>query len=201
MNPKIGIGLIGFLIVSFPLVVSLLPEDETPQSAPDRTSTEAAYSSSQEEHSNPKPQAPQKAKTAAAKSEAKQASTDQNEPPMLRWELMRELNYETGDVGNELKKLLTDTVRVPGFVVPLDLDAEQAREFLLVPTYGACIHVPPPPANQMILVKMQSGPAPRRENGPVWVYGRVSVIKSETSWGKVGFEMKARKTSSYTGGY
>jgi hypothetical protein len=43
-------------------------------------------------------------------------------------------------------------IRIAGFVVPLSFDRTYATEFLLVPYIGACVHVPPPPPNQMILV-------------------------------------------------
>jgi uncharacterized protein len=45
------------------------------------------------------------------------------------------------------------TVRIGGFVVPLGFDQTEVNEFLLVPFVGACIHVPPPPPNQIILVR------------------------------------------------
>ena len=41
-------------------------------------------------------------------------------------------------------------VRLPGYVLPLDVDGELLTEFLLVPYVGACIHVPPPPRNQIV---------------------------------------------------
>jgi len=43
-------------------------------------------------------------------------------------------------------------ISIPGFIVPLDGDEEMITEFLLVPYFGACIHTPPPPSNQMIHV-------------------------------------------------
>src|SRR4029450_4479016 len=49
-------------------------------------------------------------------------------------------------------KLDNRRVRIPGFVVPLDGEREKTREFLLVPYFGACIHAPAPPANQVIHV-------------------------------------------------
>ncbi|MBM3506912.1 MAG: DUF3299 domain-containing protein [Alphaproteobacteria bacterium] len=48
-------------------------------------------------------------------------------------------------------------VAIAGFVVPLDLDATVVKEFLLVPYIGACIHVPPPPPNQVIYVRSEKG--------------------------------------------
>ncbi len=49
------------------------------------------------------------------------------------------------------------TVSLPGFVVPLEGDNESITEFLLVPYFGACIHVPPPPPNQIVHVTMKNG--------------------------------------------
>lgn len=42
--------------------------------------------------------------------------------------------------------------KLSGFVVPLDATQDGIREFLLVPYFGACIHTPPPPANQIVHV-------------------------------------------------
>lgn len=43
-------------------------------------------------------------------------------------------------------------VRLPGFVVPIDFSGTGVTAFLLVPFVGACVHVPPPPANQLVFV-------------------------------------------------
>lgn len=46
-------------------------------------------------------------------------------------------------------------VRIPGYIVPLEFDAQQrVKSMFLVPYYGACIHVPPPPPNQLIYVEL-----------------------------------------------
>ncbi|MCH8477425.1 MAG: DUF3299 domain-containing protein [Wenzhouxiangella sp.] len=46
--------------------------------------------------------------------------------------------------------------RIPGFVVPIETDGEgRLKEFFLVPYFGACIHVPPPPANQIIYGRLE----------------------------------------------
>ena len=52
-----------------------------------------------------------------------------------------------------VKSQLNKKVRLPGYAVPLDADRSDKREFLLVPYFGACIHTPPPPANQIVLVR------------------------------------------------
>ena len=48
-------------------------------------------------------------------------------------------------------------ISMPGLVVPLEYEGEFIREFLLVPYHGACIHVPPPPLYQIVLVSAEPG--------------------------------------------
>ena len=65
-------------------------------------------------------------------------------------------------------------VRIPGFVIPIELDADGVTEFVLVPYVGACIHTPPPPPNQLILVRTVD-PWPSDDLWePVWVEGKMS---------------------------
>ena len=56
------------------------------------------------------------------------------------------------DNASVLKTLDGQTVKIPGYVVPLEAIQDAMREFLLVPYFGACIHSPPPPANQIVHV-------------------------------------------------
>jgi uncharacterized protein len=62
-------------------------------------------------------------------------------------------------------------VRIAGFVVPLGFDQTEVNEFLLVPFVGACIHVPPPPPNQIILVRSQEPVEIGGLFDAVWVTG------------------------------
>lgn len=75
---------------------------------------------------------------------------------VVTWEMAQELNYETGEMPDNLKHLNNQTVEVSGFIVPLQLGGylDMIKEFVLVPNPLACIHVPPPPPNQMIYVTM-----------------------------------------------
>lgn len=68
------------------------------------------------------------------------------------------------------------TVRIPGYLLPLEFDGQKVTEFLLVPVLGACIHVPPPPPNQMVYVTYEDGFATQGLYQAVWVNG---VIKTE----------------------
>ncbi len=87
-------------------------------------------------------------------------------------------------------------IRIPGFVVPLDGDPKALREFLLVPYFGACIHVPPPPPNQVIhalareLAKAQSMDA-------VWATGRLEVVRSDTPFGSATYVMQVEQVTPY----
>ena len=69
--------------------------------------------------------------------------------------------------------LLGKTVRLPGYLLPLDIVDQKAIEFLLVPTVGACIHTPPPPANQMVYVRYPQGFEVDELYKPVWISGEI----------------------------
>ena len=50
------------------------------------------------------------------------------------------------------KSLEDKEVKLPGYVIPLEYYGREINTFLLVPYIGACIHVPPPPPNQIVYV-------------------------------------------------
>lgn len=116
----------------------------------------------------------------------------------IDWRMLAKLNYRTGEIPEELKKLDGQLVRIPGFVVPLEDYVESASEFLLVPYYGACVHVPPPPPNQMVYVEMQN----RRKASfgwwePIWLEGTLSISTVESPYGVVGFQLEGQKVEPY----
>ena len=89
-------------------------------------------------------------------------------------------------------------VKLPGFVVPLETDAKTIQEFLLVPYYGACIHTPPPPANQTVYVVTDEGHAYEGELfDTVWVTGTFEVDKSSSELGDAGYRIQARLVEPY----
>ncbi|MFA0146918.1 DUF3299 domain-containing protein [Vibrio lentus] len=97
-------------------------------------------------------------------------------------------------------------VRVPGFIVPLEFsEGMTATEFLLVPVAGACIHMPPPPANQIVKVSFPEGFQVQNVQYPVWVEGDFSSNKvTEEVYlvdGKsnltMGYEMNASMIEDY----
>jgi len=68
------------------------------------------------------------------------------------------------------------TIKIPGYLLPLEYEEEKVIEFLLVPYVGACIHTPPPPPNQIVHVTSESGFVSSDLYTPVWVEG---VMKTE----------------------
>jgi hypothetical protein len=88
-------------------------------------------------------------------------------------------------------------LRIPGFVVPLDYDAGEMREFFLVPFFGACIHVPPPPPNQIIHVRSETGIRGIEAMDVVWVYGRISAKRFDTDMGSAGYTLPLDKVEPY----
>jgi hypothetical protein len=84
-------------------------------------------------------------------------------------------------------------VHIGGYVVPLDFDATRVKEFLLVPFVGACIHVPPPPANQIVYVKAAQGFDVKGLFDPVWVTGTLKVTPAFTGLAEAGYSLEAEK--------
>jgi hypothetical protein len=108
----------------------------------------------------------------------------------IDWRLLRTLDVRTGVPGDSLRRLVGRRVRLPGFIVPLEDFQDRAKEFLLVPYFGACVHMPPPPPNQLVYVKMR-GTVRLSWWAPVWVEGVLRVIAFESPYGSAGFQMDA----------
>ncbi|MCP5142861.1 MAG: DUF3299 domain-containing protein [Chromatiales bacterium] len=91
-----------------------------------------------------------------------------------------------------------ERVKLPGFVVPLEGDSQRTTDFLLVPYYGACIHVPPPPANQTVLVTT------RGDQGAglglfdvVWVRGTLHAERFDAQIAESGYRLDADSIAPY----
>lgn len=113
------------------------------------------------------------------------------------WRLLADLDYVTGKATGELSSLDGAEVRVPGFMVPLEDNSKRVTEFLLVPSPQACIHVPPPPPNQMVLVQMASGSGVEVAFGPVWVYGILRIQPKRHLFGESSFQMEGSHIETY----
>ncbi|MDR1126299.1 MAG: DUF3299 domain-containing protein [Deltaproteobacteria bacterium] len=90
-------------------------------------------------------------------------------------------------------------IKIPGFIAPLDWENdEELKEFLLVPYFGACIHVPPPPANQIIYVKLEKPLKGIRSMDAIWAYGTITVERTDSgSMGASGYRVQLDKVEPY----
>ncbi len=89
-------------------------------------------------------------------------------------------------------------VRIPGFVVPLERDRDEISEFLLVPYFGACIHTPPPPQNQVIHVFSVKPLKNMRAMDTVWIHGTMETATSDTNMARAGYRLRAELVTPYT---
>ena len=106
-----------------------------------------------------------------------------------------------------VKDLNGKKVRIPGYMLPLEMSGEKVSEFLLVPYIGACIHVPPPPPNQIVFVKTAAKKSYKSNQlyDPVWVTGVLSVqsmvkdlfLVDGSAGVDIGYAMQANQIEPY----
>ena len=97
-----------------------------------------------------------------------------------------------------VKALDGKQVRLPGYIVPLDVSEEgRVTEFLLVPYFGACIHVPPPPSNQIVHVTSELGVKVDELYQPYWIEGPMQAKSSSSELAEAGYQMQADKILIY----
>jgi hypothetical protein len=88
-------------------------------------------------------------------------------------------------------------VRLPGFVVPLDEAGRGLGSFLLVPYFGACIHTPPPPANQIVHVVASRPVEGFRSMDAVWVQGVLRTVRHDSGMGVSSYRLEASGVERY----
>lgn len=125
---------------------------------------------------------------------------DLEKPIPIDWKTLRELDWRTGSRTNQLAELSGKIVRLPGFVVPLEDEQQLVQEFLFVPTLQACIHVPPPPPNQMIYVVMNEGFKLDWGYRAFWLEGLLQIAEKESPYGQVSYQMEGTKIELYKKG-
>jgi hypothetical protein len=88
-------------------------------------------------------------------------------------------------------------VKLPGYVVPLDEVRGELKEFLLVPYFGACIHTPPPPANQIVFVRLKTPTPGFHAMDTVWVRGQLATTRQASYMGASGYRIDAVSVERY----
>ena len=104
---------------------------------------------------------------------------------------------ETARSAPVVSELDGQRIRIPGYIVPLEFDHLVVSEFLLVPYFGACIHVPPPPANQIVYVTTETSFPTTKVFKPVWVTGVIRTLAYFNEVGDAGYRMHAMNIELY----
>ena len=118
----------------------------------------------------------------------------------INWDLLKTLSLDQKTkelvAPPELKKVLGQEISIKGFMMPLDYDSKAVSEFLFMPYIPACMHVPPPPPNQLVLVKMKKGTTVVPSFYPVEISGKISIDTNkdlESSYKMEGLKLKELK--------
>lgn len=92
---------------------------------------------------------------------------------------------------NIIEEMNGQNIRIPGFIVPVEfVGEEQVSTFFLVPYFGACLHMPPPPPNQIIYVETENGIKLESLYEPVWISGKLSTELFEDQLATSAYTMK-----------
>jgi hypothetical protein len=142
----------------------------------------------------PKPAGPPKTFYSGSTPATGSADSGPPPPPLAEGKWMSTARHQPGQ-GNGSPPVVAELdgkrVRIGGYVVPLDFEATSVKEFLLVPFVGACIHVPPPPANQIIYVKAAKSFDVSGPFDPVYVTGTLKTAGQFTGLAETGYTIDA----------
>jgi uncharacterized protein len=121
-------------------------------------------------------------------------------PITVNWQTLQTLNFNLPPAQQKGAALQLNGKRVsiPGFMVPLEDDLDVVTEFLLVPYAGACIHVPPPPPNQIVYVKMDKNTKVQVTfTDPILVTGTLQISTVQSPYGDVSYDLSGESVVPY----
>lgn len=121
-------------------------------------------------------------------------------PITVNWQTLQTLNFNLPQSQQKAPVLALSGKRVsiPGFMVPLEDDLDVVTEFLLVPYAGACIHVPPPPPNQIVYVKMNTNTKVQVTfTDPILVTGTLKISTVQSPYGDVSYDLSGESVVPY----
>lgn len=121
-------------------------------------------------------------------------------PVTVNWQTLQTLNFNVPQSQQKapVLALAGKRVSIPGFMVPLEDDLDVVTEFLLVPYAGACIHVPPPPPNQIVYVKMNKNAKVQVTfTDPILVTGTLDISTVQSPYGDVSYDLSGESVVPY----
>lgn len=160
-------------------------------------------------------QAPQEVSETADVDKVEKPTIDvtAQEPKELYWEDLIPADFEPLDAVPEIDhnnpmaqlnpnapivpELNQQYVKIPGFVVPLEGDDQALTEFLLVPYFGACIHVPPPPSNQLVYVKFEQPVPVDSLYDAIWVTGILTTETYSADIATTGYQLQGMQVTPF----
>lgn len=118
----------------------------------------------------------------------------------VTWETLKTLDLDPKTkilkAPPKLQKIFGKEITIKGFMMPLDYDSKTVVEFLFMPYVPSCMHVPPPPANQLVLVKMKKGISIQPSFFPIELTGKITLDANkdlESSYKMEGLKIKELK--------
>ncbi len=108
----------------------------------------------------------------------------------IGWTVLSELDVESGAKPASLTQTLAHPIRIHGYAMPLEAGEAGVTSFLLVPDSSYCVHVPPPPPNQLILVEVERPLHWRSLESGLWLTGTIEVVEQESEFGRFMYKMK-----------
>jgi hypothetical protein len=101
---------------------------------------------------------------------------------------------------NVVEELDGARVRIPGYVLPFEyVESGKISEFLLVPYFGACIHTPPPPPNQIVYVVAEAPVALGRQWDAIWAVGVLRARSNINELGDAAYTLEIESWETYDG--
>jgi len=128
------------------------------------------------------------------------ATSSQANPDFIKlgWKELKGLDYKNGLMDDIISSANGQKVKIAGFVTPLTDDAADIFEFTLVPYPVSCIHTPPPPPNQIVLVHLKNSHlAPEDLWSPFWVYGILKVDQTQNAYFTASYRLEADHIEKY----
>ncbi|XBQ14897.1 MAG: DUF3299 domain-containing protein [Oceanicaulis sp.] len=99
---------------------------------------------------------------------------------------------------NVVDDLDGERVRIPGYILPFDFSGSgEVTRFLLVPYVGACIHVPPPPPNQLVYVTTETPITVERMWDPVFAEGVMRTERQDNELGDAAYTLELIAVTPY----
>lgn len=97
-----------------------------------------------------------------------------------------------------VEELDGERVRLGGYILPFDFfSGGRVSRFLLVPYVGACIHVPPPPPNQLVYVETSEPIEVAGLWDPVFAEGIMRIQRQDTDLAAVAYTLELDSITPY----